>query len=223
MAFGGFPKGGPAFFAQLAARQDREWFKAHKAEYLRLWEAPMKALFEALRARLKARFPKVGPPKHLRLYRDVRFSKDKSPFNTAISAVLPLYGGGPMTGSGLYAELGTSCFVAAGRWMIDGAELARYREAVAGAGGARFAKGVEQAKRGGYQVMAHQALKRVPPPYDAGHPRAELLKLKGFALAFPKLPGAALADGELVGRLVEQTRAIAPLLGWVEAAATGQR
>lgn len=223
MAFSGFPNGGGAFFAQLASTQDRDWFKAHKAEYLRLWEAPMKALFEALHATLRGRFPKVGAPKHLRIYRDVRFSKDKAPFKTEIAASLPLFGGDALMGCGLYASFGRENLVAAGRWMMDGAELARYRKALAGAGGAAFAKGVAKAKQAGYEVMVHQALKRVPPPYPAEHARAELLKLKGFALGFPKLPGSALADAALVDRIVKQTKAVAPLLKWVEAAATGKK
>jgi len=223
MAFSGFPEGGPAFFAQLASRQDRDWFKAHKAEYERLWEVPMKALFEALHARLKASFPKVGSPKHLRIYRDVRFSKDKAPFKTEIAASLPLFGGDALMGCGLYASFGRENVVGAGRWMMDGDELARYRKALAGAGGAAFAKGVAKAKQAGYEVMVHEALKRVPPPYPAEHARAELLKLKGFAVGFPKLPASALGDGKLVERIVKQTKAIAPLLKWLEAAATGRK
>ena len=217
MAFAGFPKGGTVFFAQLASRQDRDWFKAHKDEYVRLWEAPMKALFEALRPKLKAAFPKVGEPKHFRIYRDVRFGKDKSPFKTSISAVIPLYGGDAVGGSGFYAELGAAPFVAAGRWMLEGAELNRYRQAVAAdKSGKAFGKAVEKAKKAGFEVMVHEALKRVPPPFPADHPRGELLKLKGFALKFPAVKASQLSSGKLVDWMVKETKAIAPLLEWVE-------
>lgn len=226
MAFNGFPRGGTEFFAQLAERQDRDWFKAHKADYERLWEAPMKALFDELHAQLKKTFPGAAKskPKHFRIYRDVRFSKDKSPFKTSVSAVVPLFGGDANMGTGLYAEFGAKPLVAAGRWMLDGAELTRYRKAVADEKtGAPFAKAVKKAKDTGYEVMVHEALKRVPAPFEQDHPRGELLKLKGFALEFPPLKASQLKDGALVELIVKQTRAIAPLLSWVESAATGRR
>ncbi len=221
MTFSGFPKGGARFFAQLAATQDRDWFKANKAEYQRLWEAPMKALFDALAEKLARSFPRAGPPKHFRIYRDVRFSKDKSPFKTSIAAVLPLFGGGPTSDTGLYLDLGAKPFAAAGRWMLDGDELARYRKAV-DTRGAPFAKDVAKARRLGYELMAHETLKRVPAPWDAAHRRAELLKLKGFALTFPPLTPSLLASPKLVDRVVADTKRIAPLLQWVEAAARGK-
>ncbi len=217
-AFAGFPRGGDAFFAKLALKQDRDWFKANKAEYERLWEAPMRALFEALEQRLRPVFPKVTPPKHFRIYRDVRFGKDKSPFKTNISAVLPLFGGSATGGTGLYAEFGEEAFVAAGRWMLEGPELARYRAAVAAEKkGKSFVREVEEAKRAGFEVMVHESLKRVPAPYEATHRRGDLLKLKGFALTFPRLKPSQLGNAKLVDWTVKQTRAIAGVLRWLEA------
>src|SRR5215210_4710551 len=95
MAFLGFPREGARFFAQLAVKQDREWFKEHKAQYAELWETPMKALMEELAPKLAKRYPgvKLLPPKHFRIYRDVRFSKDKSPFKTTINAMIGFPGG----------------------------------------------------------------------------------------------------------------------------------
>ena len=58
--FQGFPKGGAAFFAELAKKQDRDWFKANKARYEELWEEPMKALLADLQAKLAKTFPGVA-------------------------------------------------------------------------------------------------------------------------------------------------------------------
>src|SRR5436305_3458198 len=110
MPFAGFEKGQVRFFRQLAAKQDRDWFKAHKTEYEALAELPMKDLiddvYRAVEKQYKG-FP-LKPPKLFRIYRDVRFSKDKSPFKTGSSAVIALQGSdeeGPP--AALYVHLGT--------------------------------------------------------------------------------------------------------------------
>lgn len=221
-AFTGFPKGGDAFFLELYQRQDRDWFKANKAEYERLWEAPMHALFAELKARLAKAYPAVAKaePKHFRIYRDVRFSKDKSPFKTNISAVIPLFphGGEGIHGmAGFYAEFGKETFVAAGRWAMEPPMLARYRKAVDDEKtGKPLMALVEKAKKAGYQVSTMEALKRVPKPFDPEHPRAELLKPKGLALEFPGIPLALRYSPKLVDTLVAQAEAVAPLLHQLE-------
>lgn len=229
MAFDGFPKGGVNFFRQLAISQDREWFKAHKADYEELWATPMAALFDELHRVARPLFPEAADtkPKVFRIYRDVRFSKDKAPFKTTSSAVLPLFGGSATAegGTGFYCEFGAEPFVAAGRWMMEGPLLARYRAAVADEKtGAPLAKAIEKLKKAGFTLSAHDALKRPPPGFDATHPRLELLKLKGFGVTFPAFGPEQLQDGPgLVKRLKGDLKKVAPLLHWIEAVARGTK
>jgi uncharacterized protein (TIGR02453 family) len=228
MAFTGFPIEGQGFFEQLALCQDREWFRAHKGDYEALWQEPFTALLGELQARLTPVFPhlKGATPKVFRIYRDVRFSKDKSPFKPSISGMLPLFGGGgPMEMTALYLDLGRKPFVAAGRWMMESALIKRYRATVADEKtGAPFAKAVNQALARGFTLASHDALKRPPPGIDAAHPRVELLKLKGFALTFPQLtPTQLVKGGPLLKRLTEQATQVAPLLRWVDALAHHQK
>lgn len=229
MAFDGFPKGGVNFFRQLAISQDREWFKAHKADYEELWATPMAALFDELQRVVKAQFPETEgtQAKVFRIYRDVRFSKDKTPFKTTVSGVLPLFGGSAKAegGTGFYCEFGTEMFVAAGRWMMEPPLLARYRAAVADEkSGAPVGQAVEKLRKAGFTLSAHDALKRPPPGFDAAHPRVELLKLKGFGLTFPAVEPGLLQDGPgLVKRLKGDLQKVAPLLHWIEAVARGTK
>jgi uncharacterized protein (TIGR02453 family) len=177
--FEGFPPGGVDFFRALALKQDRDWFKAHKADYERLWVEPMQALLDELSAPLKASFPQVGrsPAKIFRIYRDTRFSKDKAPFKTSISAVVPLFPGGMMERSAFYFELGPTPFFASGRWMMEPLPLKRFRKAVADdKKGVPFAKLVQRATSAGFTVSSQQQLVRVPKPWDKEHPRADLLR-----------------------------------------------
>lgn len=112
--------------------------------------------------------PEFGPARLARPYRDIRFSADKSPYKTNIYADAP--GGG-------YVALDAGGLVAAGgRYMMDGAQLARFREAVAAdASGKELVEMVSALREKGYEVGGME-LKRVPPPHRQDHPRRDLLR-----------------------------------------------
>ena len=79
--FLGFPDT-QAFLRDLRANNDRDWFNAHKATYERVYKAPAEAFVAELRPRLEALAGVTLGGKVFRIHRDVRFSKDKSPYNT---------------------------------------------------------------------------------------------------------------------------------------------
>lgn len=90
-AFPGFAPADLAFLTGLAAHNDREWFTAHRATYDDRLKPTLGALIEALNAAFAARdLPLAGDPKKsvFRIHRDVRFSKDKKPYKTHVSATL---------------------------------------------------------------------------------------------------------------------------------------
>jgi uncharacterized protein (TIGR02453 family) len=224
MAFSGFPEGGLAFFRQLAITQDREWFKAHKDAYELLWLKPMTSFVDELHAALKPSFPELKQvkPKIFRIYRDVRFSKNKTPFKTTISAVLPLFASGdrPEGATALYCEFGEEPFIAAGRWMMEPDLLKRFRKTVAEEKtGAPLARAVEKATKAGFGLSASGALKRAPPGFPKDHPRVELLKRKGFAFTFPTRSSSALRQGKLLRDVVADLKQVAPVVRWLEALA----
>jgi len=224
--FTGFPNGGVDFFRTLSVRQDRAWFQAHKTDYQQLWEAPMNAFLAAVQAKVTSTFPeaKKTRSKVFRIYRDVRFSKDKAPFKTSISGVVPLYLGGMMERVGYYFELGPTPFIAAGRWMMDPPTLKRFRKAVADERiGPAFAAAVAKAVDKHFVVSSQQQLARVPKPWLKEHPRAELLRHKGFTLTLPNPSPAIMESPKLVDWAVAQLKTIAPMMKWVELAARGKK
>ena len=94
-AFTGFRPEAIQFLADLAANNDRAWFQPRKAEYERLLKEPLEALIATLAERFATRgIPlRADPSKSpFRIYRDVRFSKDKSPYKTNIGASFPWTG-----------------------------------------------------------------------------------------------------------------------------------
>ena len=88
-AFEGFRPEAVQFLADLAEHNERPWFQARKGDYERLLKLPLEAFCAALDERFKARaVPLTADPARspFRIYRDVRFSKDKSPYKTNVGA-----------------------------------------------------------------------------------------------------------------------------------------
>jgi uncharacterized protein (TIGR02453 family) len=219
--FEGFADREGRFFGALTRNQRREWFELHRREYEEGWLGPMKALLAEVRERIDALFPHhpLGEPKVFRIYRDVRFSKDKSPYKTHIGGYVGIEGAGhgPSGTAALYVHLAAKeAFVAAGQYMMDGAQLARFREAVIeDRRGGEIAAILRKLTRAGFAVGSHDVLQRVPRGVDPDHPRAELLKRKGLIITFPDLPRKLLVSRALVEWLVTHTKRVVPLVEWV--------
>jgi uncharacterized protein (TIGR02453 family) len=159
--FGGFARDAMGFWHELAIEMNRDWYQANKARYQVLWEQPMHALLATVRAQLAPVYaPRtLAPPKVMRLHRDVRFSKDKTPYKTHIGAVLQLGAGAKAVGdtaTALYIHLGLDDeMIGAGIYQFDPAQLARYRKAVLGKPGEALVTIATTLRRKGYQVGGH--------------------------------------------------------------------
>lgn len=224
--FVGFADREARFFAKLARNQDREWFAANRDEYEAGWLAPMKALLAAVREKLAPRYAheEIAAPKVFRIYRDVRFSKDKSPYKTHIGGYLGIAGSdaGPSGAAALYLHVAAREFFAcAGQYMMDGEQLRRFRAAVDDAKqGAEIARIVGSLGRAGFTVGSYEETRRVPRGFDPGHPRADLLRRKGLIVSFPGPGRALLTSPKLVDALVAHAKKAVPLVEWL-AAVTG--
>jgi uncharacterized protein (TIGR02453 family) len=215
MSFPGFPQEAVRFFRELRTNNDRAWFAQHKADYETFVKQPAEAFVEALRPELEALAGRPLGAKVFRLQRDVRFSKDKTPYNVYLRAgFMPQAGDhqGPGYYFGLEPErimLGGGCF------DLEGPTLDAYRRAVDDAEtGAALARLIDDLAAQGFQMDA-PSLKRVPAPYPADHPRGELLKRKGLP-AFREAPipaTGAIADS---ATCLVAFRTVTPLHRWLE-------
>ncbi|HLF20312.1 MAG TPA: DUF2461 domain-containing protein [Bacteroidota bacterium] len=183
--FDGFPRKGIDFFKRLKRNNNRAWFEKHKEEYENFVKLPMQCLVAALQphfARFAPEF-EVNPKRAIfRIYRDIRFSKDKTPYKTHAAAHFVL-GGQPkgFLGSGYYVSIEPGeTFAGAGIYMPDGDQLKRIRmflndqpkEFLSIVKNARFKKL--------FGILEGEKLKRVPQGFDENHPMAEWLKFKQF-------------------------------------------
>lgn len=173
-----------AFLRGLRRHNDRAWFAAHKDEYEQEVKAPMAALVEQMAGEL-ARFAPdlVASPRAsmYRIYRDTRFSSDKSPYKTQVGAIFPHRGLPRHEGAGLYLEIGPGgAMIAGGIYMPQSPELHALRDHLA-ANYSRFRALVESPGfRRSAGPVSGDALTRVPRGYPADHPAAGYLKLKQF-------------------------------------------
>jgi uncharacterized protein (TIGR02453 family) len=220
--FEGFADNDAKFFKALAKKNDRAWFQAHKSEFEEGWNAPMKLLLSEVREAIDGAYAHcdLDEPKVFRIFRDVRFSKDKSPYKTHIGGVVPLKRRGkkitdlPMA---LYFHVGANeIFGAAGHYMMEPESLQRFRAAVADdTRGKELDRILSRLAKKGFPPDSHEALKRVPKGFDPEHPRAEMLKRKGLVVGYPKVPKGLLATPKLVQWLTGACKTAAPLVEWL--------
>jgi uncharacterized protein (TIGR02453 family) len=193
--FTGFQPEAIQFLVDLAENNDRAWFQPRKGEYERLLKEPLEALIATLSQRFEARgIPLRADPARspFRIYRDVRFSKDKSPYKTNLGASFPWIGEGPSDGvgrshtgnvhsSGGYFHLSPGeIYVGGGIWHPEKPWIDAFRRRVVDEPGEIRAL-VDEAKFkktfGSVSSDGH-SLQRVPTGFPPDHPEAELLKLK---------------------------------------------
>ncbi len=221
--FEGFADRDARFFKALAKNQSRDWFAAHRDEYEHGWLAPMKALLAEVRERLAPRYAheEIAAPKVFRIHRDVRFSKDKSPYKTHIGGYLGVEGSaaGPAGAAALYVHVGADeLFVCAGQYMMDGEQLKRFRAAVVDAKrGKELTALLRPLERAGFAVDSHEQLQRVPRGFDPEHPQADLLRRKGLIVSYPDFGRSLLTSRKLVDWLVTNSKRTVPLVEWLAA------
>jgi len=212
-AFKGFDKDAIAFLHELTLEMNKDWFEANKERYQRVWVEPLTALLEQVAGKLaKVYAPIKLTPKVFRIYRDVRFSKDKTPYKTHVAGVLRTG-----NGSAMYLHVETEEeWVGAGTYYFEDKELPKWRKLVAAdKTGKEIAGIVAKLRKKGYQVGGHEDYKRVPKPFKDDHPRAEFLRMKGLTAQFPTIPKGMLHRADLADWLVEHGKAVAPMVSWL--------
>lgn len=211
--FLGFPDT-QAFLRDLKANNDRDWFNAHKKTYERAFKAPGEAFAAELRPRLEALAGVKLGAKVFRIHRDVRFSKDKSPYNTHLHIGFQHQRAGaePRRRGGFYFGIEPDAVtLGVGAFDFGPADLDRYRKAVAD-----DHEGGELVKiLASLGARQHDAdLKRVPAPYPADHPRAEFLKRKGLN-AWRDLDGAPVDSPDLADAVMADFEALDAVNVWL--------
>jgi uncharacterized protein (TIGR02453 family) len=208
--FTGFRPEAIQFLADLAENNERTWFQPRKADYERLLKGPLEAFVAAVGERLEARgVPILADPARspFRIYRDVRFSKDKSPYKTNVGAGFPWVEDRPATGRGLNSEgegrraaggyfhfQPGEMFLGGGMYHVEKPLIDAWRRAVVDRNDAVHAAIDDPGFHAFFgRVNGHEQLRRVPPGYPPDHPDAELLRFKDVIFGRPLSDAEALS------------------------------
>jgi uncharacterized protein (TIGR02453 family) len=222
--FPGFPSQALRFLEDLERNNEREWFQAHKDHYLEHVLAPAQEFVFALGERLKTISEGItydtrtnGSGSIMRIYRDLRFSKDKRPYNTRLRLFFWEGERKKMENPGFFLRIDPSGVeLYAGTHRFVKPFLTAYREAVADDQlGTELEATIRTLTDAGPYVIGGQHYKRVPRGYDADHPRADLLRYNGLHAHSPAISPELITAPELVDVCFEHLRNMAPLHHWL--------
>jgi uncharacterized protein (TIGR02453 family) len=197
MTFTGFGEGVVEFYDGLIADNSKAYWTDQRAVY----EADVRAPMQALLADLESEF---GPGKIFRPYRDVRFSRDKTPYKTHCGA----------TAGPFYVQVGADGLMAAGGYyQMAPDQITRFRTAV---DDERRGSDLEKrlAALEGLTV-AGETLKTRPRGYDPDHPRIDLLRHKGLYAWRAWEPDDVLHEPGTLDRVARTWRTLRPLMEWL--------
>jgi uncharacterized protein (TIGR02453 family) len=210
-----FPPDTVRFLRALKRNNRREWFQPRKQEYEATVRAPMIAIIDQLAMDFRAFAPElVASPKMslYRVYRDTRFSEDKTPYKTHVAASFPWRGLPKHEGAGVYFHVSPAeVWVGGGMYAPQPPQLHAVREHIAD-NLRRFRRIIDArtfTRRFG--ALAGEKLQRVPRGFPKDHDAAELLKHRQF-LAGVERPSSFASDPAFYRELLAVFRQIAPLV-----------
>lgn len=227
--FTGFRPGALAFLRALTRNNNREWFEANRERYEREVRRPLQLLVEEVDVRLATLAPEItGDPRRsvFRIHRDVRFSKDKSPYKTNAAAWFRHRDAGHSVGTravhggaGFYFHIAPDeCIVAGGIWMPPTEALKELREAIAEDHETLREIITQRGFRRAFGELDPEArLTRPPRGFAPDHEAADLLRYKSFTVSAP-LTEAEVLSPKLPDLLAKRYAAMLPFVRWLNGA-----
>lgn len=205
MAFSGFPVEAIQFYEGLVAENNRTYWLANKPVFESAVRAPMLALLDALADH--------GPYHLFRPNKDVRFSKDKTPYKDHIAAY-----GESEGGAGFYVQFSATGMVAgSGYYHMAADQLERFRAALdSDSIGGDIAAITHRLATEGLEITAIGSLKTAPRGYPRDHPRIDLLRLKGLTGTRRWKPAQWMHTKTVVQRVRDTWDLAAPMNLWLD-------
>jgi uncharacterized protein (TIGR02453 family) len=205
------------FLSELGKNNDRAWFASNRAAYQAAQER-FEAFVELIIGEVGAFVDLAGVTPEdciFRIHRDIRFSKDKSPYKTHMAAAIAP-GGRKFSGPLYYVhvEPDDGSLVAGGLHTPSPEQIARFREAIdRDAGPFKAIIGGEEFKRL-FGALDSEKLKTAPQGYARNHPEIDLLRLKEV-LAFHRIPDEVVLSPDFPDRVVDAWLALKPLVDYL--------
>ncbi len=221
--FHGFPKEGLAFLSDLAANNEKAWFEDHKKQFVTHLLRPAQAFIIQLGEKLRTIDPDIqydtrtnGAGSLFRIYRDLRFSKDKTPYKTHLD--MSFWSGETKKASPSFFAFrieahGGTAF--AGNWRFEKPYRHQFQQRCADpVEGKKLQSVLTSLKKSNYVVEGEQ-YKRTPAGTAKDHPASHLLRYKGLYTLSPVIPAARMTETDLADRVFEHCKKMAPLHLWL--------
>jgi uncharacterized protein (TIGR02453 family) len=220
-SFAGFPPEMIRFFRGLERNNNREWFQKHKDTYESAVKQPMIALVDAVNRELFRFAPAyITDPKRAiyRIYRDTRFSPDKTPYKTHSGALMSHRGFEKNHGASLYFSVShKEVEVAAGVYMPEADELRSIRQHVAAHHKEFRALTANRKLVAALGQMQGEQLSRAPKGFASDDPAADLVRYKQF-LFYTLLPADVATTARLFKEIVTRLELLIPFVDFLNAA-----
>ncbi len=211
------------FLRELKKNNNRDWFHENKSRFEQDVRDPAVELVTRLEKPLAKAAPMLAvvPKGHggsvMRIYRDTRFAKDKTPYKTNIGISIRHQADKNIHAPGIYLHLSPGdCFIGAGSWRPPSAQLAAYRAAIANDPKAWIKARDQKAFRETY-TLSGESLKTSPRDYDKDHPMIEDLRRIDFIAISPLEESDVTAD-DVVGTLIDRIKKAKPMMNFLCAA-----
>jgi uncharacterized protein (TIGR02453 family) len=210
-----FPRAGLQFLQRLKRNNRREWFLKHKDEYEECVRGPMESIVEAIAPELEQLAPDLQASRKTslyRIYRDTRFSNDKTPYKTHVAAVFPPSGLAKHQGAGFYFHIAPKEFlIGGGLYSPEPQDLLAVRDQIA----ERYRQFESIVTAPGFRKIFGEIsgaqLMRVPRNYPKDHRAARYLKFKQL-LAFRTFPAETATTARFGTILLETFRTLYPFV-----------
>ena len=222
--FNGFPNQALNFFEELSKNNNRESFQEHKGQYQERILLPAQSFVIALGESLKLLSNGIeydqrtsGVGSILRIYRDIRFSKDKTPYKTHLGIIFWEGARKKMENPSFYFQMDAQGAVLyTGFYQFAREYLRAYREAIDDRQiGSELESVLEEAKGEGKFEIGGEQYKRVPTGFDKEHPRADLLRYKGLWMGSPLIEPSVIFSPGLVDVCFQYAVEMMPLHKWL--------
>lgn len=222
-AFTGFPKEGIQFLHDLAQNNERDWFNPRKEIYQTQIVQPALDFVQAMGDQLQHLSPGIqydtrsnGAGSLMRIYRDTRFSKDKTPYKEYVGIIFWEGSGKKTENPGFHLGLtGTGAGIHVGMHGFPKPMLAAYRQAVVDERlGVALIETVTAVQQAGYTVGGEH-YKRVPRGFDPAHPRADWLRFAALYASKDNIPASIVTSDSFLDVCFDHFEKMAPLQRWL--------
>jgi uncharacterized protein (TIGR02453 family) len=216
--FNGFSKEAIGFLKKLKRNNRREWFKKNKPIYDSELLIPSRLFVESIRPKLRPLSTHliISPRSISRIYRDIRFKKDKTPYKTEVSFLFWDARGEKNASAACYFAFDTEQITyGVGLWYFMGKMREWFRERITETkSGNEFSKIIKSIRKKGTFEIGGKALKRMPPLLDADHKNSEFFLHNGIFITKTCRLGPSFYKAALATECAKTFLSVKPFFDW---------